>query len=196
MKTTEELEAMLPPELTAIPGWVGFNKTRNDALQKITAQHSMAQRQIGRLNPNDLRAVLDAEAPFTDALSIYERKCRVLANDRRRLLCEPAPGAQSVGEIVWNTKPLRVSGGPAAVAFNKRVSAFSNRRMKALKGLQHLATRASNAFYMSSIENEGSVPDALLLAKNKAEHALTTEARPFILEHKALLAERTKRFGK
>ncbi|MBU4212486.1 MAG: hypothetical protein KKD33_07875 [Verrucomicrobia bacterium] len=194
MKTTEELEAMMPPELTAIPGCTGYNKTRDDALQKIMAQQSMAERRIGRLNPDDLRAVLGAEAPFTDALVKYERECRALEKERKRLLCEP--GAKSAGEIVWNTSALKVSGGPGASAFNKRVAAFSDRRMKALKGLQRLATKASAAFYLASIEHEGKIDDALLLAKNKAERGLAAEARPFILEHKALLAERAKRFGK
>lgn len=193
MKTFEEIENMIPPEVTGVIGCAEYNKRRAEALRIIQARSTMAERALGNMARDDYKTELAAKRTFDDALTVFTKAAKSLHEEYRRLLCIPLEG-MSAAEIAWNSGKLMAPGdSPEAQKHNRRVADFSNRRLTALRDLQGRASQASVAFSLASIE--GTATDSLLRAKNRAAAVLAAASKPFIAEYQKLQAEH-QHFGK
>lgn len=182
MKTIQELEKMLPPEVAGIAGCTAYNADRAAIWQAVEVKHRMAAAKLDRAGTSaDAAAAI--ERGFADVETDYAAACAKVARKRRALLCEPET---KPAPVELDVSALKVAAKtPGATAFNAKLDGFKKRQFTALEPF----LKRQNAAFLAWTRDES---NANLRAWNKARGELHQAARPFAAERRKIEAERAR----
>ncbi len=187
MKTTDELKAMLPPEVSGIAGCTAYNERRAQAFAAVEVSHRMTTAKLSRVCGDDVTrfvARINLESDFHKEVTTFERAVAKLAEERRVLLCEPdRPWLPIDSKSIMYTTMLLPANVPNASAFNAKVRDYGKRLFAATDALG--ATRANAIFAWADSQT-----DANTRAMNIAQKALRDAQKPFQAERVRLEAAR------